>query len=108
MIRQASSSTTLEAAWKIPLVSLSQKLFSKDVSALISLPPANSSGCCSHRVCFWAEAGVGCSASQQFPIHQLATRENLGATTAKRKDIKVGGKGTGNGIDHVGFYRRFV
>lgn len=103
MIRQVSSSTTLEAAWKIPLLSLSQKLFSKKMSALISLPPQNSSGCCSHRVCFWAEVGVGCSVSQQLPIHQLATRGNLEATTITRQDIKVDGKGTGNGIDHVEF-----
>lgn len=98
MIRQVSSSTTLEAAWKIPLVSLSQKLFSKKMSALISLPPQNSSGCYSHRVCFWAEVGVGCSVS-----HQLAMRENLEATTIIRKVIKVGGKGMGNGMDHVEF-----
>lgn len=63
MIRQVSSSTTLEAAWKIPLVSLSQKLLSKKVSALISSPPKSSSGCCSHRVCSWAEVGVGNSVS---------------------------------------------
>lgn len=40
--RQVWSSTTLEAARKIPLLSLSQKLFSKEMSALISLPPQNS------------------------------------------------------------------
>jgi len=102
MIRQGPSGTTLEAAWKIPLVCLSQKLFSKKMSALISLPPQNSSGCCSHRVCFWAEVGVGCSVSQQLPIHQLAVRGNLEATVI-RKDIKVGRKGMRNGIDHVAF-----
>lgn len=107
MIRQVSSCATLEAAWKIPPVSLSQKLLSKPTSALISSPPPSSAGCCSHRVCFWVEVAGGCSVSYQLPIHRLARRENLEATTV-RNDIKIEGKGTGNWIDYVEFQGRFI
>lgn len=41
---------------------------------------------------------MGCSVSQHLPVHQLARRENLEATTVMRRDIQVGGIGMGNGI----------